>query len=51
MYMDNSIHKDQYYTPSGFLTTNRLNIDPPYNRGGGNNDLIDTNYRVNNFSN
>lgn len=51
MYMDNSIHKDQYYTPSGFLTTNRLNIDPPYNRGAGNNDLIDTNYRVNNFSN
>ena len=51
MYMDDSIHKDQYYTPSGFLTTNRLNIDPPYNRGAGNNDLIDTNYRVNNFSN
>lgn len=51
MYMDNSIHKDQYYTPSGFLTTNRLNIDPPYNRGDGNNNLIDTNYRVNNFSN
>ena len=51
MYMDDSIHKDQYYTPSGFLTINRLNIDPPYNRGAGNNDLIDTNYRVNNFSN
>ena len=51
MYMDNSIHKDQYYTPSGFLTTNRLNIDPPYNRVDVNNDLIDTNYRVNNFSN
>lgn len=51
MYMDDSIHKDQYYTPSGFLTINRLNIDPPYNRGAGNNYLIDTNYRVNNFSN
>ena len=51
MYMDDSIHKDQYYTPSGFLTINRLNIDPPYNRGAGNSDLIDTNYRVNNFSN
>lgn len=51
MYMDDSIHKDQYYTPSGFLTTNRLNIDPPYNRGAVNDDLIDTNYRVNNFSN
>lgn len=50
-YMDNSVHKDQYYTPSGFLTTNRLNIDPPYNREQGNNALIDTNYRVNNFSN
>nr|DAV73870.1 MAG TPA: hypothetical protein [Bacteriophage sp.] len=28
MYTDNSVQKDQYYTPSGFLTTNRLNIDP-----------------------
>lgn len=50
-YMDDSVHKDQYYTPSGFLTTNRLNIDPPYNREQGNNALIDTKYRVNNFSN
>lgn len=50
-YMDDSVQKDQYYTPSGFLTTNRLNIDPPYNRELGNNALIDTKYRVNNFPN
>lgn len=48
--MDNTIQKDQYYTPSGFLTTNRLNIDPPYNRYT-NYSPVDINYRINNFSN
>lgn len=49
-FMDDSIQKDQHYTPSGFLTTNRLNIDPPYNRYT-NYLPVDINYRVNNFSN
>lgn len=49
-FMDDSVQKDQYYTPSGFLTTNRLNIDPPYNRYT-NYLPVDINYRVNNFSN
>nr|DAJ78159.1 MAG TPA: hypothetical protein [Caudoviricetes sp.] len=48
--MDDTVQKDQYYTPSGFLTTNRLNIDPPYNRYTNYNP-VDINYRVNNFSN
>lgn len=50
-FMDDSIQKDQYYTPSGFVTTNRLNIDPPYNRNQLSYNAVDTNYRVNNFSN
>ena len=49
-FMDDTVQKDQYYTPSGFLTTNRLNIDPPYNRYTNYNP-VDINYRVNNFSN
>lgn len=49
-FMDDTVQKDQYYTPSGFLTTNRLNIDPPYNRYS-NYLPVDINYRVNNFSN
>ncbi len=49
-FMDGTVQKDQYYTPSGFLTTNRLNIDPPYNRYS-NYLPVDVNYRVNNFSN
>lgn len=50
-FIDNTIQKDQYYTPSGFLTTNRLNIDPPYNLTSIGNIPVDTKYRVNNFSN
>lgn len=50
-FMDDSVQKDQYYTPSGFLTTNRLNIDPPYNREQTSYTPVDTNYRINNFSN
>lgn len=50
-FMDDSVQKDQYYTPSGFLTTNRLNIDPPYNLTSIGNIPVDTKYRVNNFSN
>lgn len=50
-FINDSVQKDQYYTPSGFITTNRLNIDPPYNAEGEMFKIIDTNYRVNNFSN
>ena len=50
-FMDDSVQKDQYYTPSGFLTTNRLNIDPPYNRTVFTYSPVDTKYRINNFSN
>ena len=49
-FIDDSVQKDQYYTPSGFITTNRLNIDPPYNRYS-NYLPMDINYRINNFSN
>ena len=49
-FMDDSVQKDQYYTPSGFITTNRLNIDPPHNRYS-NYLPMDINYRINNFSN
>ena len=50
-FMDDSVQKAQYYTPSGFVTTNRLNIDPIYNVNMINHMPIESNYRVNNFSN
>lgn len=50
-FMDDSVQKAQYYTPSGFVTTNRLNIDPIYNVNMITHMPIESNYRVNNFSN
>lgn len=50
-FMDDSVQKAQYYTPSGFVTTNRLNIDPIYNINMITHMPIESNYRVNNFSN
>lgn len=51
MYTDNSVQKDQYYTPSGFLTTNRLNIDPVHIIVPLVQYTVDVRYRINNFSN
>lgn len=51
MYTDNSVQKDQYYTPSGFLTTNRLNIDPVHLIVPLVQYTVDVRYRINNFSN
>ena len=50
-FMDDSVQKAQYYTPSGFVTTNRLNIDPIYNINMITHIPVESNYRVNNFSN
>ena len=50
-YIDNSVQKSQYYTPSGFLTTNRLNIDPVHITGSLLQYTVDVGYRINNFSN
>ena len=50
-FMDDSVQKAQYYTPSGFVTTNRLNINPIYNVNMITHMPVDSNYRVNNFSN
>lgn len=50
-YMDDTVQKSQYYTPSGFLTTNRLNIDPVHMTGSFLQPIADAGYRINNFSN
>lgn len=50
-FMDDSVQKAQCYTPSGFVTTNRLNIDPIYNINMITHIPVESNYRVNNFSN
>lgn len=51
IYIDDTIQKSQYYTPSGFLTTNRLNIDPVHLTGSILQYTADVGYRINNFSN